>query len=95
MWWSLVYVLVVILNIINILFTDYCRMFSLQKNPACACEDDYKGDLFTCPVWLRNERGSSPDPLVMWVDCRAQRRRGTGEGRGPSPCINLYSYVSE
>lgn len=42
MWWSLVYVLVVILNIINILFTDYCRMFSLQKNPACACEDDYK-----------------------------------------------------
>lgn len=29
------------------------------------------------------------------VDCRARRRPGAGEGRGPSPCINLYSYVSE
>lgn len=29
-------------------------MFSLQKSPACACEDD-EGDLFTSPVSLRNE----------------------------------------
>lgn len=80
---------VLVINIILYFISVECFCFEKKKNPT-------KDDLFTCPFWLGNERGSSPDALVRRVNRRARwRRRGAGEGRGPSPCKNLYSYVSE
>lgn len=76
------------------------NVFCFEKKKT-SLKDDLEDDLSTRPLWLGNERGSSPDALVRRVNCRARWwwwwwwRRGAGEGRGPSPCKNLYSYVSE